>query len=1050
MRVLGSFAVDGLDERAIGSRKARLLLKLLACERGGAVSTDRIVDALWGADAPAKPADQISVLVSRMRSVLGGRIDRTDDGYTLLYDWLDLDELIERSREAVTRLAAGRTGAARAAAAAAVRLVTGRVLGDEDAPWADSLRAQIERAVAEARHAGASAALVVDAAAEALGLATDALDRDPYDEVALQLVMRAESRLGRTGAALTKYSEFRERLIDEFGIGPSPQTEQVHDDIVLGTNSAATAAASRVRGETMIVGRSIELDELDAQLAAVEAESRLVVIEGEPGIGKSALVAAWVPRAERDGADVLTCRCDQLGIGLPLQPVLDAVGAWMVHRLGVDDAAAAIRADPVLGGLLGSDVRPNGRGVEAGTTTSAEDPVAGRQRLFAALTALIDGVRGESRFVMIIEDVREADAATMAWIGQLVRTCGRVLVVITTRDRDVHPPDATIIPLGPLDVAAAAELVGDDSVGLIFERSGGNPLFLLELAQVADGQLPATIVEAVRRRSAALGPAASTVRIAALLGAIVDLDLLAACCRRPIAEVLDHIEVALGHDLLVDDERGLRFRHDVVREALVVGTTGSVRTFVHREASVLLAARTDRRPLDAAHHAELGGAEHIASDAFVEGARIAADRFETDLADELLGRAIELADSPQARIARARVRLTQRALDAAAADIEIAIEIRSSASALELAGWIAYYRRDYPTARRYAEEAGSSATVPELRASAAMLEGRIRHSQGDLVGAVDCLSAPASIDSGTTSSVGVARVWLAAALAHQGRATEAIATVESAGDPSLLRSHPFATGHAWFTRCLAAGISGQLANAFHAAERLDHHANSTGVGGVRFRPFALNLRSWLERSVGNLELAWNLSERALDAAGRASFEEPAVHARLDQVEVLLATGQLDAAESVLHVAIEHQAPSCTMAWHQQQRVMLLSGRLALLAGDVHRAGNFATELAADARGRSSRRHEVLAAHLGLLVACHSGASPTADDVATLLPALDRLAALDAWQLVAQLASASGLASLWPEAQTRANALIAQVRDVEHLDPDLVEAWITSTLNGLMR
>ena len=86
MRVLGSFVVDGLDERAIGSRKARLLLKLLACERGGAVSTDRIVDALWGDDAPAKPADQISVLVSRMRSVLGGRIDRTDNGYALQYD----------------------------------------------------------------------------------------------------------------------------------------------------------------------------------------------------------------------------------------------------------------------------------------------------------------------------------------------------------------------------------------------------------------------------------------------------------------------------------------------------------------------------------------------------------------------------------------------------------------------------------------------------------------------------------------------------------------------------------------------------------------------------------------------------------------------------------------------------------------------------------------------------------------------------------------------------------------------------------------------------
>ena len=200
MHVLGAFAVDGLDERDIGSRKARLLLKLLACERGRPVSIDRISDVLWGDAPPAKPTDQISVLVSRIRAVIGGRIPRSDGGYRLQYDWLDLDELLERSREAVARLEAERFGAARAAAAGAMRLVAGRPLGDEDGLWADGVRGQIERAICAARHAGAAAALRVDACSDAIVLAAAALEQDPYDEVALQLLMRAQSRIGRTGS----------------------------------------------------------------------------------------------------------------------------------------------------------------------------------------------------------------------------------------------------------------------------------------------------------------------------------------------------------------------------------------------------------------------------------------------------------------------------------------------------------------------------------------------------------------------------------------------------------------------------------------------------------------------------------------------------------------------------------------------------------------------------------------------------------------------------------------------------------------------------------
>jgi DNA-binding response OmpR family regulator len=82
VRVLGDFSVDGIEPRAIGSRKARLALRLLALGNGEAVPSDVLIDALWADRLPGRPDDQLAVLVSRLRSVLGrDRIEHRDGGY---------------------------------------------------------------------------------------------------------------------------------------------------------------------------------------------------------------------------------------------------------------------------------------------------------------------------------------------------------------------------------------------------------------------------------------------------------------------------------------------------------------------------------------------------------------------------------------------------------------------------------------------------------------------------------------------------------------------------------------------------------------------------------------------------------------------------------------------------------------------------------------------------------------------------------------------------------------------------------------------------------
>ena len=133
VRVLGGFAVEGLEERALGTRKARLLLKRLAVAGGRPVSADELAAVVWGDELPSNPNDQISVLVSRLRGVLGAdRLPRSDAGYCLAADWFDVVELDKSVAETEERLRSGETASALAAAHVVLGLATGGLLPDED------------------------------------------------------------------------------------------------------------------------------------------------------------------------------------------------------------------------------------------------------------------------------------------------------------------------------------------------------------------------------------------------------------------------------------------------------------------------------------------------------------------------------------------------------------------------------------------------------------------------------------------------------------------------------------------------------------------------------------------------------------------------------------------------------------------------------------------------------------------------------------------------------------------------------------------------------
>jgi DNA-binding SARP family transcriptional activator len=978
--------------------------RLVAAARGAPVGVDPIVETLWGDTPPAKPADQVSVLASRLRRALGSdRVVRTDAGYALAADWLDVAELDARVDEARTRLAAGSAGAARVAAAAALDLVRGPLAGDEDALWFDGPRAAVDRTVAQARDVLAEAALAAGDPATAVDAAAAALERDPYDERALRHLMRAHVVAGRPASALDAYARVRARLGDDLGVDPAPETEQLHTAILRREVSTPVVVD---RDTAAVVGRERELAALDAWLARAESgEAVTVVVEGDAGVGKTTLVREWGASVAARGTPVLRGQCDPLGHGLALQPVLDALDAHL-HRLPPDRAAE----------LLGGEAAPIGPLVAGGGTrvtgdepTQVADPEAGQAVLHAALLAVVDRIRGDaSAVVLVVDDLHLAAPGTVAWLSFAGRRSTRLLIVATRRTGPgASVPGAVGLDLGPLDVAAIAVLVGDDArATTIHARSGGNPLFATALASHQGDDVPRSIRDAVTARTDELGDAAATLRAAAVLGVRLDLDLVAAALRAPVAELLDHIETALDTRLLVERDGDVVFEHELVRDALVDATPAATRAYFHRAAAAALTARPGHDPVAVARHARIGGDDAVAARALTDAGLLAFARYDLDEAGRLLDEALALDDVAPTRLARARVDLARFRLDEAARHADAARERGGGTAALELGGWIAYYQRDYDAARRFADEGLRRAGDSALRASCLALAGRLRHAHGELDEAARHLEE--AVETSSSDVLPVARTWLAGLRAHQGRAAEAVDLAARAELDDVVAPHPFAPLHARFAHAHGLGQLGRAAEALAVVERVADAAARAGGSGSRFTGVAANCRGWILRNLGHLDEAAALNAVALELDSAVAVNaEPRYAARLDVVEGHLARDDLDAAGAAIEALADLDTWNGTMAWHQRHRLGVQRARLALRTGDASGAADLAEAVVTDAAARGAARYETLASLVRARARAASGATVDVAELERTVDALPNVAGMEAWWLTAEVAAELG-------------------------------------------
>ena len=317
--VLGPIrAWRGDKELDLEGPKQRAVLAALLLSANRVVPASAIVDGVWGEHAPTAAAHLVHTYVSRLRRVLepgggsrgpGRVLARSGSGYVLRLEpgQLDLDQFTARLRQARACRQAGDLAGAVDALTAALAALAGPPLAGVPGPLADSERTRLAELHWAAVEDRAGALLELGRHNELTGDLAALAAEHPLRERIWALLMTALYRAGRQAEALAAYDRARKLLAEELGIDPGPELQRLQQQIL--TRDAGLIAARRAgggegtvvprqlpAGSAHFVGRSAELSQLNASLAATCRSGGAVVIcaiDGIAGIGKTTLAVHW-------------------------------------------------------------------------------------------------------------------------------------------------------------------------------------------------------------------------------------------------------------------------------------------------------------------------------------------------------------------------------------------------------------------------------------------------------------------------------------------------------------------------------------------------------------------------------------------------------------------------------------------------------------------------------------------------------------------------------------------------------------------------------------
>lgn len=527
--------------------------------------------------------------------------------------------------------------------------------------------------------------------------------------------------------------------------------------------------------DTPIVGREAELQQLQDAFREVAAarRPRLVTVLGEPGIGKSRLIAEFGAWIEQQGGAWLRGRSLPYSERRAYQATVDQV----------KQAAAIFEADePQLArhkaaGLLHSVVdqaeaaaliRPLALVLALGL----DEPMSARQPLFFAVRRLMEGLAARRPTAFVFEDMHWADESQLELLEELIeRTAAEpALFVVVARPelRELRPAltaAESTIALSALPQAAATDLARQllgtmtEAAQRLVEAAAGNPLFLEELAAAVrehgeGGRLPVTVREAIAAHVDSLPAVERTVLLeAAVIGGTFWRRVLEATATdsKAVGSALDALTarglVRLAATSRVEGDDQFGFKHVLVQEVAYGTLTRADRRRRHAAVAAHLeeVLGADKRDMAAflAHHWREAGETDKALDHLLLAADAARDAWAHDEMDAFYGTALELVAADEKRTTDLQLRkalaLVRLGDFPSAADLLDAILPRLSGrdevEAVFARTYCAYWLEDTQSALTFGERGQRVADAlgdPELMAVAAMYAGLPHEYTGDL------------------------------------------------------------------------------------------------------------------------------------------------------------------------------------------------------------------------------------------------------------------------------------------------------------------------------